>query len=82
MLRRFEFKLKINNSDRFSHINSKQSNYIEITIWYGCSAVSLLHILRTLFRKNTSGGLLLKTDKNENKLKSNVDKVAVNHRYF
>ena len=35
------------------------SNFIEITLRYGCSPVNLLHIFRTLFRKNTYGGLLL-----------------------
>ena len=36
-----------------------QSNFIEITLQYGCSPVNLLHIFRTPFLKNTSGGLLL-----------------------
>ena len=35
------------------------SNFIEITVRHGCSHVNLLHIFRTPFRKNTSGGLLL-----------------------
>ena len=34
-------------------------NFIEITFFHGCSPVSLLHIFRTPFRKNTSGRLLL-----------------------
>ena len=34
-------------------------NFIEITLRYGCSPVNLLHIFRTPFYKNTSGGLLL-----------------------
>ena len=33
-----------------------QSNAIEITLRYGCSLVNLLHIFRTPFPKNTSGG--------------------------
>ena len=33
-------------------------NFIEITLWHGCS-VNLLHIFRTPFTKNTSGCLLL-----------------------
>ena len=37
-----------------------QSNFIEIALWHGCSFVNLLHIFRTPFPKNTSGGLLLK----------------------
>ena len=32
--------------------------FIEITLRHGCSSVSLLHISRTPFHKNTSGGLL------------------------
>ena len=32
-----------------------QSNFIEITLRHGCSAVNLLHIFRTPFPKNTSG---------------------------
>ena len=36
-----------------------QSNFIEITLWHGCSLVNLLHIFRTPFLKNNSGGLLL-----------------------
>ena len=32
----------------------------EITLWDGYSPVNLLHIFRTPFYKNTSGGLLLK----------------------
>ena len=35
------------------------SNFIEITLRHGCSPVNLLHISRTPFPKNTSGGLLL-----------------------
>ena len=34
-------------------------NFIEITLGHGCSPVTLLHIFRTPFCKNTSGGLLL-----------------------
>ena len=36
-----------------------QSNFIEISLWHECSSVSLLHIFRTPFHKNTHGGLLL-----------------------
>ena len=32
----------------------KQSNFIEIGFWHGCSAVNLLHIFRTPFSRNTS----------------------------
>ena len=38
---------------------AKQSNFIEITLWYGCSEVNLLHIFRTPFPRNTSRWLLL-----------------------
>ena len=34
-------------------------NFIEITLWHGCSPVNLLHIFRTPFLKNGSGGLRL-----------------------
>ena len=34
-------------------------NFIETTLWHGCSPENLLYIFRTLFPKNTSGGLLL-----------------------
>ena len=34
-------------------------NFIEITLRHGCSPVNLLHIFRTPFPKNTSGGLLV-----------------------
>ena len=36
-----------------------QSNFIEITPRHGCSPVNLLHIFRTPFPNNISGGLLL-----------------------
>ena len=39
---------------------SKQSNFTEITLRHGCSLGNLLHIFRTPFPKNTSGGLPLK----------------------
>ena len=35
------------------------SNFIEIALWHAYSSVHLLHIFRTPFLKNTSGGLLL-----------------------
>ena len=37
----------------------QSKNFIEITLWHGCSAVNLLHIFRTPFPKNTSNRLLL-----------------------
>ena len=36
---------------------------VEITLRHGYSPVNLLHIFRTHFTKNTSGRLLLKTEK-------------------
>ena len=36
-----------------------QSNFIEISLWYGCYPGNLLHIFRTPFPKNISGWLLL-----------------------
>ena len=33
------------------------SNFIEITLWHGCSPVNLLRIFRTPLLKNTSGWL-------------------------
>ena len=35
-------------------------NLVGITLRYGCFPVNFLHIFRTLFTKNTPGGLLLK----------------------
>ena len=40
-------------------LNSEAANFIEIALRHGCSPVNLLHIFRTPFPKNTSGGLLL-----------------------
>ena len=37
----------------------KQSNFIEIILWHGCSPVYLIHIFRTPLPRNTSGWLLL-----------------------
>ena len=34
-------------------------NFIEITLWHGCSPVNLQHIFRALLLKNISGWLLL-----------------------
>ena len=36
-----------------------QSNFIEITLWHGCSPIYLLNIFWTPFLKNSSGRLLL-----------------------
>ena len=37
--------------------NKVACNFIEITLWHGCSPVNLLHIFRTPFLKSTSGRL-------------------------
>ena len=47
------------NVDQVLKNFATQSNFIQITLQHGCSAVNLLHIFRTPFAKNTSGGLLL-----------------------
>ena len=47
------------------NFNKVASNVIEILLRYGCSFVNLLNIFRTPFRKNTSGGLLLKNYKSK-----------------
>ena len=38
-------------------------NFIEIALRRGCSPVNLLHIFGTPFSRNTSGWLLLNSDK-------------------
>ena len=40
-----------------------QINFIEITLRHGCSSVNLLYILRTPFRSNSSGWLVLEYTK-------------------
>ena len=45
---------------KFTEEHPCQSHFIQIALWHGCSPVNLLHIFRTPFPKNTSGGLLLK----------------------
>ena len=57
--------LKICNKFTGEHICRRviliklQGNFIEIKLRHGLSPVNLLHIFRTTFSKNTSGGLLL-----------------------
>ena len=49
--------------------NEVASNFIKIALWDVCSPVNLLHIFRTVFPKNISGGLQLKQ---KNILKSSL----------
>ena len=55
--------------------NKVLSNFIWITLWYGYSLVKLLHIFRTPFPKNTSGGLPLEVIEkvNEKLIRQQVD---------
>ena len=53
----FFFKKKIKGSN--IQKQPSRSNFIEITLRYGCSPVNLLHIFRTPFPENTHGRLLL-----------------------
>ena len=39
--------------------NKVAGNFIEMTLWLGCSPESLPHIFRIPFPKNTSGSLFL-----------------------
>ena len=47
----------------FNKVAKLLCNFIGITLRHGCSPVNLLHIFRTFFPDNTTGGLLL-GDKN------------------
>ena len=44
---------------RRTRMSKLRSKFIEITLRRGCSPVTLLHIFRTVFPKNTSGWVLL-----------------------
>ena len=44
------------------NFNKVDTKFIEITIRHGCSLINLLHIFRTGFYKNTSGGLILNSE--------------------
>ena len=71
-LRKTEIDNNNNHNKGKSDNNSSQKqpsigvliNFIEITFQHGCSPVNLLHIFRTLFSINTSGGLLLSSNSN------------------
>ena len=39
--------------------NKVASNFIEITLWHGCSPANLLPIFKASFPNDSSGGLLL-----------------------
>ena len=43
----------------FEYQENFRFSFIEILLLHGCSPVSLLHICRTLFSKNSPGELLL-----------------------
>ena len=47
-------------------------NFIEIALRHGCSPVNVLHIFRTLFYKNTYGGLLLESHTANRFLPTNI----------
>ena len=47
------------------------SNFTEISLRHWCSAVNVLHIFRTHFSKNISGGMLLQVKRNGTWLKNN-----------
>ena len=49
----------LSQNECLSALQSVPSNFIEIALRHGCSPVNFLHIFRTPFPKNTSGGLLL-----------------------
>ena len=48
--------------------NLQLCNFIEIALRHGCSTVSLLHIFRTPFPRNTYGWLLLKHEDYRSKI--------------
>ena len=54
-------------------------NFIEITLWHGCSPVNLMHIFRTPFLKNTSGWLPLRIVKKTVLKKNRVIKEIVEY---
>ena len=69
--------------------NKVASNFIEITLWHGCSPVSLLHIFRTPFPKNTSGWLLLNivmwkyiNDGNRDYFTVIIEEKSIHYHYF
>ena len=50
-------------------------NFIEITLQHGCSPVNLLHIFKTPFPKNTSGGLLLEINEQIRKFSNKLTNI-------
>ena len=57
---RYEVNLQDNTHPCRSAFSIKlQSNFIEMSLWHGCSPVNLLYIFGTHFPKNTSGRLPL-----------------------
>ena len=59
-----------------------QSNFIETTLRHGCSPVNLLHIFRTPFSNNTSGGLLLCVTRLPMPWPSNLLQVCIAFKFF
>ena len=55
-------------------------NFIEITLWQGCSPVNLLHIFKTPFLKNNSGGLRLNLPFTTSWICYQLEKIDVNTR--
>ena len=56
-------KVFLKYAANFQENTHAEVQFIEITLRHGCSNVNLLHISRTPFCKNTSGGLLLDGNK-------------------
>ena len=58
-------------------------NCIEITLWYWCSSLNLLHIFRTPFSKNTSGWLLLNfCNVSFYKISSDKSQISIENNYL
>ena len=57
-------------------------NFIEITLWHGCSPVNLQHIFRTSFYKDNYGGLILKKAKVIQFCKNEIAQIASVTKYM
>ena len=60
-----------------------QSNFIEITLWHGCSPVNLLYIFMKLFSKKTFGGLPLNWPYliNDINTQFDIEEVSLTHSF-